>query len=227
VGGARGQSHRPEAREHTHRLQRPQSPRQPQRSERVGAERKQRAVRRVLKRPPDEREHGVGRDFGRNMRVGVQAVQHSQPRKRQVAEHILGDQRRPQQQHQVGHHDRRHDRLGGKRPCGQQHGRIAHAHDERQRLEAARVESQSQAVQRTRQPPRPSAAAAATPNTLNGAPISPAAPNARRASGERAVCSATLSAEGRPFVVAARLFVSPCPESIPHLARDWAELSGR
>jgi hypothetical protein len=157
--GARNQRHRAQAGGHRDRLQRPQATRQTERRERIGGERKQRAVGGVLKRPPDERKHGVGGRFGGHMRIWVQAMQHAQPRKRQVAEHVLGDQRRPQQQHHVRRHDRRGDRPAREHPRGEQHRHIARAHRERQCLEAARADPKPKAVQRAIQPRRPAAAA--------------------------------------------------------------------
>jgi hypothetical protein len=158
--GARDQRHRAETGGHRDRLQRPQPTRQTQRRERVGGEREQRAVGRALKRPPHKREHGVGGRFGGHVRVGIKAVQHAQSRKRQVSEHVLGEQRRSQQQHHVRRHDRRGDRPSWERPRGEQHSHIARAHNERQRLEAARADPEPETVQRAIQPRRPTALAA-------------------------------------------------------------------
>jgi hypothetical protein len=155
---ARRQPDRAEAREHTYRLQRPQSAAKPQWRERIGAEREQRTVGRVLKRPPDEREHRVGRCFGGDVRVRVKAVQHAHARKREITEHVLGEQRRSQQQHDVRQQDRCHDRAHGQRSGREQHRDVARAHHERERLEAVRSDSQPETVQRSRQPPRPAAA---------------------------------------------------------------------
>ena len=71
---ARDQGHRANARGDRHRLERPQGAGKPQRGGRVAGEREQRAVGRVQERPPDELEHRVGRRFGGDVRVWVQAV---------------------------------------------------------------------------------------------------------------------------------------------------------
>ena len=157
--GPRDQCHRTKTRRHRDPLQRPQATRHAKRCERVGPECEQRPVGRVLKRPPDEREHRVCGRFGGHVRVGVQPVQHAQPRKRQVAEHVLGDQRRPQQQHHVHREDRREDRLARQRSGGEQHRHVARAHHKRQRLEAARAEPKPEAVQWPIQPRGPAALA--------------------------------------------------------------------
>jgi hypothetical protein len=157
--GARRQGDRPEARRHRDGLERPQAARQPELRKRIGAEREQGPVRRVLERPADEREHRVGGRFGRHVRVGVEAVQHAQARKRQVPEHVLGDERRSQQQHHIRRHDRQRDRPAWERARGEQHGGVARAHHERQRLEAGGSDPEPEAVQRAGQPARPAAAA--------------------------------------------------------------------
>jgi hypothetical protein len=164
--GARDQRHRAQAGGHRDRLQRPQATRQSERRERIGGEREQRAVGGALKRPPHKWEHRVGGRFGGHMRVGVKAMQHTQPRKRQVAEHVLGEQWWSQQQHHVHRHDCRGDRPAREHPRGEQHCHIARAHRERQRLEAARADPKPEAVQRPIQPRRP--AAAATRHVLRG-----------------------------------------------------------
>jgi hypothetical protein len=163
---ARDQRHRAQAGGHRDRLQRPQATRQSERRERIGGEREQRAVGRALKRPPHKWEHRVGGRFGGHMRIGVKAMQHAQPRKRQVAEHVLGEQWWSQQQHHVHRHDRRADRPAREHSRGEQHCHIARAHRERQRLEAARADPKPEAVQRPIQPRRP--AAAATRHVLRG-----------------------------------------------------------
>jgi hypothetical protein len=157
--GARREGDRPEAGRHCERLERPQAARQPELRKRIGAEREQGSVRRVLEGPADEREHRVGRRFRRHVRVGVEAVQHAQARKRQVPEHVLGDEWRSQQQHHIRRRDRQRDRPAGELACGEEHGGVARAHDERQRLEAARSNAEPEAVKRAGQPGGPTAAA--------------------------------------------------------------------
>ena len=156
---AGGQRHRAKARGDGERLQRPQAAAEPEQRERVAAEREQRAVRGVLKRPADEGEDRVRRGFGGDVRIGVHAVQHPQPRKRQVAEHVLGDQRRTQQQQRIGCQDRYRDGASGERSHRQQHRRVADAEHQRPQLEPVPAKLQRQSVQRSRQPAGPAAAA--------------------------------------------------------------------
>ncbi len=60
----------------------------------------------MLKGPADEMEHLVGRRFGGDVRIRVKSVQDPQPRERQIAEDVLGDQRRAERHDHVGQHDR-------------------------------------------------------------------------------------------------------------------------
>jgi hypothetical protein len=158
-GRPRDQRHRAEARGDSDRFQRPQAAGQTERNGHIAREREQGAVGGVLKRPSDEREGRVGGSFGGHVRVGVQAVQDAHPRERQIAEGVLGEQRRPEQQDHVRQHDRRGDRAHRQRARGDQHEHVARAHDQRQRLEAVFAEGRSQILQRPGHPPRPSAAA--------------------------------------------------------------------
>jgi len=61
----------------------------------------------MQERPSDERVDRIGGRFGGDMRVGVQAVQRTHAREREVAENVLGDQRRPQEQGHVRQQHRR------------------------------------------------------------------------------------------------------------------------
>jgi hypothetical protein len=158
-GRLRDQRDRTEAGGHRQRLQRPQAAGEAQRGGRIAGQREQRAVRGVLKRPADEVKHLVGGGFGGHVGVRVQPVQRSQPRESQIAEHVLGDQRRPQRQHHVGQHDRARQR-GQRQPRSpRQRQQIAGAHDQHQRLKAAFGEAHVQAAQRAGQPRRPATAA--------------------------------------------------------------------
>ncbi len=159
VHRAPDQSDRREAREHRDRLERPQPAREPERRGRVAGEREQRAVGGVLERPSDEREDPVGGRFGGEVRVGVEAVQRAHAREREVAEHVLGDQRRSEQQDRVGEHDRSREHPYRQPPRARKHERVARAHDECEGLEAPTAETQPEAVPRARQPRRPAAAA--------------------------------------------------------------------
>ena len=136
-GGARDHRDGAEAREHGDRLECPQPAGDPQRRRRVARKREQRPVGGMLEGPSDERKDRIGRCFGGDMRVGVQAVQRPHAGEVQVAEDILGDQRRAEQQDHVRHHDRRHDRAQRQRRGRQQDRHVARAHDQRQCLKAA------------------------------------------------------------------------------------------
>jgi hypothetical protein len=86
-------------------------------------------------------------------------VQSAQTGEAEVAEHVLGDQRWAQQQHDVCSDDRRPQ--CGPRYCarGKQHRQVARAHDQRERLEAIGSDADAEAFEWTRQPARPAAAA--------------------------------------------------------------------
>ena len=155
----REEPNRAQARAHRNSLQSPKPPRQAQRRDRIGAEREQRPIRRMLKRPTDERKARVRWSFRGHMRVWIEAVQRPQPPERQIAEHVLGKQRRPHQHERVGEHDRDPDRPAREPVRAHQHRRIARAHRQRPRLKARGGDPHAQPVQRPRQPPRPTAAA--------------------------------------------------------------------
>jgi hypothetical protein len=148
-----------EAGGHGNRLERPQAARQAEWRERVGAEREQGTVGRMLEWPADERKRRVGGGFGRHVGVGIETVQDPQAREREVAEHVLGDEWWSQQQERVGSRNRERDRAAGQHPCAKQHGRVARAHDEREGLKARGSEPEPEAVQRTGKPAGPAAAA--------------------------------------------------------------------
>jgi hypothetical protein len=113
----------------------------------------------MLEGPSDEREDRIGRRFGGHVGVGVQAVQRPHAGEVQVAEHILGDQRRTEQQDHVCDYDRRHDRSQRQRSRRHQDRHVANAHDHRQRLKAGVREAHAEAFQGPGQPARPAAAA--------------------------------------------------------------------
>ena len=104
-------------------------------------------------------EHLIGGRFGCDVRIGVEPVQGSQARERQIAEDVLGDQRRPERHDRVRQHDRSGKRRKRQPPSDQQHEQIARAHDQDERLKAPGGEADPQASQRSRQPRRPAAAA--------------------------------------------------------------------
>ena len=164
-----------EAGEYCDRFEGPQPPGEPERRRRVAREREQRPVWRILEGPSDERKDRVGRRFGSDVRVRVQAVQRPHASEVQVAEHILGDQRWAQEQDHVRRHDRRDDRSQGERPRCQQDRHVARAHDQRQGLEAGARNAHAEAFQGPGQPARP--AACVRRNVLRG--------SARATSGEQ------------------------------------------
>ena len=158
-GRPRDQSHRAGARDHGDRLEGPHAAREAQRHDRVAEQREQRAIRGVQKRPADEVEHRVGGRFGGEVRVRVEPVQGAQACERQVAEHVLGDQRRSEQQARVSQRDRARESGHRQSARRQQHQRVAHAHQQRQRLVVAARKADAQSSQWPSQPRGPAAAA--------------------------------------------------------------------
>jgi hypothetical protein len=165
-GGARAQGDGAEARARGDAFEEPQPAGHSHRRAHVAQEREQRPVGGVLKGPADEREDGVARRFGGHVRVGVQAVQHAHAREREIAEHVLGDQRRSQREEQVRGHDRASERQRRKAGGAHEHEQIAGAGEQHQCLEGAGRQARAQARQRARLPVRP--AAAATRHVLRG-----------------------------------------------------------
>jgi hypothetical protein len=159
AGGARDEGDRREARGDGERLERPQAAGEAERGGGVAGEREQRPVGRMLVGPADEPEDFVAGGLGGDVRVRVQAVQRSQASEAEVAEHVLGDQRRPQQQDRVRGEDRRDDRAHRQRARARQHEQVAGAHDQRQRLKGPRAEAHAQAFQRAGHPAGPATAA--------------------------------------------------------------------
>jgi hypothetical protein len=106
----RDQRHRAEARGDRHRFQQPQAAGEAQRSGHIARKREQRAVGGMLEWPSDEPEDSVRGSFGGHVRVRVQAVQSAHPRKGQIAEGVLREQRWPERQDHVCEQDRCGDR---------------------------------------------------------------------------------------------------------------------
>jgi hypothetical protein len=158
-GRARDQRHRGEARAHGERLQHPQAAGEPQRGGPVAEQREQRPVGGVLERPSHEREDRIEARFGGDVRVGVKAMQRAHPRERQVAEHVLGDQWRTEQQENVRQHDGGGDRAHRQGARGEQHEHVARAHHERQRLKASSRKRGAEVLERAREPVGPAAGA--------------------------------------------------------------------
>ncbi len=149
---------RPEAAQHRQRLQRPQPARHPQRGGGVAREREQRPVGRMLERPADESEDGIGRRFGREVRVGVQAVQRPHAAEGQIAEDVLGDQRRTEEQDHVRRDHGRRERAQREGARRRERDEVASAHHQHERLEAALPERRAEPAQWPGQPPGPAAA---------------------------------------------------------------------
>jgi hypothetical protein len=167
-GGERDERNRTEAREHGERLERPQPTGQPERHEGVAEQREQRTVGGVLVGPAEEREDFVARGLRGDMCVRVEAMQRAESREADVAEHVLGDQRRSEQEDRVRRHHGDRDRAQAERARGHQHEQVARAHDQAERLKATRADAQAEALQRPCQPADP--AAAARGDVLGGLP---------------------------------------------------------
>ena len=158
-GRAAQQRDRGEAGGDRERLQRPQPTGEPERCDRVAAKREQGAVGRVLEGPAHEQEGGIRRYLGGDVRVRVHPVQGAQAGEIEVAEDVLGDQRRAQQQREVRGDDRHPYHPSWKRAHGEQHGQIARGHDQRERLEAVGAEAHAEAREGAGQPAGPAPAA--------------------------------------------------------------------
>ncbi len=154
-GRAHDQRDRGEARGDGDRLERPQAAGEPEWRGRIACERERRPIRGVLKRPADEAVDGIARRFGGDVRVRVKTVQRADAREREIAEDVLGDQRRAQQQRDMREHDRGEQRRERQCPRGREHEQVARAHRQHQRLKAAAREADADASQRPRQPSRP------------------------------------------------------------------------
>jgi hypothetical protein len=157
--GARRQRDRREARDDGERLECPQPAGQTEWRRRIAEQREQRAIWGVLIRPADEREGFVARRLCGDVRVRVEPVQRAEPGKADVAKDVLREQRRSEQQDHVRGDDRRGDRPEWERLRGEQHERIARAHDQHQRLESPRAEAHAETLERAREPARPAARA--------------------------------------------------------------------
>jgi ribonuclease E len=164
---ARDQRDRGQARQPRERLQDPEAAREPERRGGVADEREQRAVGGMLEGPSDEREHRVRAGFRGDMRVRVQPVQGAHARERQIAEHVLGDQRRPEEEDHVRQHDARRERATGQGSRREQHEQVARAHDQHQRLKPTSGERRAHTLKRSCQPAGP--AADARRDVLRGA----------------------------------------------------------
>jgi hypothetical protein len=158
AGRFSGEPDRPEAADGAERLQRPQTAGEAERRSRVAREREDGSVGRVLERPADEAENGIAPGFGGEVGVGVQAVQRAHAREREIAEHVLRDQRGPEQQDHVGRDHGCRDRRERKCPGRHQRDQVAPADHEHEHLEAALPELRAETAQRAGEPARPAAA---------------------------------------------------------------------
>ncbi len=93
------------------------------------------------------------------MRVWVQPVQRAQAGEVEIAEDVLGEQRGTEQQGEVRGEDRHPQRAPGQRADGEQDCRVARGHDQDERLEAVRAETDVETGEGTSQPARPASAA--------------------------------------------------------------------
>lgn len=93
------------------------------------------------------------------MRVRVHSVQSAQAGEIEVAEDVLGDQWRSDQQRQVRGDDRHPEHSPPQRAHGQQHCQVARGHDQRERLEAVGVEAHTETREGASQPAWPAPAA--------------------------------------------------------------------
>jgi len=153
------QRDRGEARGNRERLQRPQTACEPERDDRVAREREQGTVGRALERPAHEQVDRVGGRLGGDVRIRVHPLQGAEAGEVEIAEDVLGDQRRPDQQREVRGDDRRPDHPTGQHAHGEQHRQIARGHDQRERLEVAGAEAHAEPRERASQPAWPAPAA--------------------------------------------------------------------
>jgi len=159
AGGRRDQRDRRQAGKRGERFEDPHTGGRAQGCDGVAAQREQGSVGGVLERPAEELEDGIGGRFGGEVGVGVQAVQRAHATVGQIAEDVLGEQRRPQHEDHVGGHDARHEGARGQRSRAREHERVAAAHDQHERLETFAGQTQVKARERTRQPAWPAPAA--------------------------------------------------------------------
>ncbi len=158
-GCPRDQCHCADTRSNCDSLQRPQPPGEPEWRDCIAPEREQRAVGRVLEGPAHEQVCRIRRHLGGDVRVGVHSVQGAQTGEIEVTEHILGDQRWAQQQHEMRGDDRHPQGASRYGARGEQHRQVARGHDQRERLEATRCYAHVQTLQGASQPVRPATAA--------------------------------------------------------------------
>jgi hypothetical protein len=158
-GRPRDECDRGEARRDCDGFHHPQPTGEPEGDARVAREREQGTVGGVLEGPSDEREDRIARCFGGHMRVRIQPMQRAHPRKRQVSEDVLGEQRRRERESQVRRHDRRRDHAERQPASGEQHQHVGGAHDQRQGLEAVPAEARAELLERPGDPAGPPATA--------------------------------------------------------------------
>ena len=124
-----------EAGERRDRLQRPERDRHADLRERKGRDREQRAVHAGEVLRARERVDRVAGNVVRAVRVRIEAVNHVEPRVRDVAEHVLREQRRSEQEQHVRGHDRDDDRARAERAAPSQHRAVGEHRDPQPRVE--------------------------------------------------------------------------------------------
>ena len=157
LGRPRRQPDGQQARQGGQGFRRPQPGAEPQRREGVAGEGEQGPVGGALQRPADEGEGRVRGGLGGDVRVGVQAVQGAHAGVVQVAEDVLGDQRRPQRHRQMGQDDPADQQRRRQPPGARQSQQVARAGAQHQDLEVGRAEPRAKARQRSGQPGEPAA----------------------------------------------------------------------
>ena len=109
---------------------------------------------------------GVCGGRGREVGVWVQTVERAHAGEGQIAEDIAGDERRAEQEQQVGEEDGGCDRAHGQAASAGEHEQVAGAHGEREGLKATSPEPAPEAVEGAARtsPARPRRMLARTPS---------------------------------------------------------------
>ena len=155
--GAGDDRHHGQARRDGDRLQRPQAAAHPERRERIAGDRVHGPVRGVDGAPAEEAVDRIERHGRRGVVVGIEAVQRTEAGEAEIAEHVLGEERRPEQQDQLRADDRCGDRAQRCAVAGGEHEAVAGTDEQQEVLEAVVAQSsEAEAVQRAREPCRES-----------------------------------------------------------------------
>ncbi len=148
-----------EARQDGERLQAPEAACEAQRRREVAREREEGPVGGVLEGPADEPVDVVRGGFTGQVGVGVQPVDRSHASEGEVAEDVLGEERRAEEEDRVGEHDRPREHPHRDRPGPRQQEGVASTDEQREDLEAGVREGDVEAREGARQPRRPAPAA--------------------------------------------------------------------